>query len=475
MPSPVTRRALLRRGVVAAALLLAGCNVAGPPITAGPRPGEGRLVLYLNGPAAAPLEVTFELSSIGAQIEEGLPVTVRTTPLRVNSMEVVERQVLLAEAFLPQGRYRKLLLGIARARMRQEGKWVDLSVPTEGAVLEADIEIRRGEATTLFMTWDVGRAIEGEAFFRPAFALEGRGQELRRVLAYVTNEGSDTLSVIDRSLDRVVAVLAVGRSPRGIAISRDTTRAFVVNSRDNTLAVVDITSNRVIHTTNLELGAGASDIVVTPDGRTLYVSNTQLNSVSAIDAQNFQTLRTVPVGVRPGALVLIPPRAGLLVANGGSNTLSLLDTSRNVVAATIAVDFQPSNLAVDASGSQAFVPHLGSPRLSVVSLSSLRSVKTVTVGVGAAVVPEGEVGGSRLLVARPREGRVALVDVGLNAEVDSIAVGEEPRYMALEPDREKLYVVNRGSDTVSVVDRFSRRVRATIEVGKRPYAIAIVP
>ncbi len=475
MPLPVIGQTLLRCGVLAAALLLGGCTVAGPPAPTGPRPGEGRLVLYLNGPAAAPLEVTFEIVSIGARIDEGLALPVRTAPLRISSLEVVERQILLAEAFLPEGRYRRLVLALGKARLRQEGKWVDLSLPPEGALLETDIEIRRGEATTLFMTWDVGRTIEGEAFFRPAFALEGRGQELRRVLAYTTNEGSDTLSVIDRSLDRVVAVLAVGRAPRGIAISRDTTRAFVVNSRDNTLAVVDITSNRVIHTTNLELGAGASDVVITPDGRTLYVTNTLLNSVSAIDAQNFQALRTVPVGVRPAAMALIPPRAGLLVANGGSNTLSLLDTSRNVLAATIAVDFQPSNLAVDAAGAQAFVPHLGSPRLSVVSLSSLRSVKTVTVGVGAAVVPEGEAGVSRLLVARPREGRVALFDVGLNAEVDSIPVGEEPRYMALEPDREKLYVVNRGSDTVTVVDRFSRRVRATIEVGKRPYAIAIVP
>lgn len=469
------RRALRGACVMLAMLLLASCNVAGPPLAAGPRPGEGRLVVYLNGPAAAPLDVTFELASIGARIEEGLPVPVRSSPLRISSLEAVERQILLAEAFLPQGRYRKLSLGIAKARMRLEGKWVDLAAPPEGALLDTDFEIRRGEATALFMTWDVGRSIEGEAFFRPDFALEGRRQELRRVLAYVSNEGSDTVSVIDRSLDRVVAVLAVGRAPRGIAIARDTSRAFVVNSGESTLGVIDVNSNRVIHTTNLEVGAGASDAVITPDGRTLYVTNTALNSVSAIDAQSFQTVRTVAVGLRPTGLALIPPRAGLLVANGGSNTLSLIDTSRNAVVATIPVDFQPSNLAVDATGGQAFVPHLGSPRLSVVSLSTLRAVRTVTVGVATAVLPEGDVGGSRLLVARPRDGRVSLFDVGLNAEVDSIAVGEEPRYLALEPDREKLYVVNRGSGTVTVIDRFSRRVRATIQVGKRPYAIAIVP
>ncbi|MBI2528388.1 MAG: beta-propeller fold lactonase family protein [Candidatus Rokubacteria bacterium] len=460
---------------ILAVLLLAACNVAGPPLPAGPRPGEGRVSLYLNGPAAAPLEITFELTSIGALIDDGLPAPLRAAPRRIASLEVVERQILLAEAFLPQGRYRKLALGITKARVRQEGRWVDLSTPPEGVRIDTDFEIRRGEATALFMTWDVGRSIEREAFFRPAFALEGRGQELRRVLAYVSNEGSDTVSVIDRSLDRVVAVLAVGRAPRGLAVTRDTSRAFVVNSGESTLGVIDVNSNRVIHTTNLEVGAGASDAVITPDGRTLYVTNTALNSVSAIDAQSFQTVRAVPVGLRPAGLALIPPRAGLLVANGGSNTVSLIDTSRNAVAATIPVDFQPSNLAVDATGGQAFVPHLGSPRLSVVSLSALRSVRTVTVGVAAAVLPEGEVGGTRLLIARPREARVSLFDVGLNAEVDSIAVGEEPRYLALEPDREKLYVVNRGSDTVTVIDRFSRRVRATIQVGKRPYAIVLVP
>jgi YVTN family beta-propeller protein len=468
-------RVLRTAGIALAVLAFAGCNVAGLPAPAGPRPGEGRLVLYLNGPVAAPLEVTFEIASIEAVREGGIRASVRSSPISINSLEVVERQLLLAEGFLPEGRYRSLSLTAGKARVRLEGKWADLSVPPEGFLLAVDFEIRRGDATALFMTWDVGRTIEREAFFRPAFAFEGRAQELRRVLAYVTNEGSDTVSVIDRSLDRVVSVVAVAARPRGIAVARDTSRAFVVNSGSHTLSVVDVNTNRVTHSTHLEVGASASDAVITPDGRTLYVTNTALNSVSVIDAQSFQTIRTVAVGLRPWALALIPSRAGLLVANSVSNTLSLIDTSRNAVAATIPVDFQPSNLAVNASGSLAFVPHLGSPRLSIVSLSSLKTVKTLTVGVAAAALPEGDGSVGRLFVAGTRSRRVSLFDITLNAELDSIAVGEEPRYLALDPDREKLYVVNRGSDTVTVIDKFSRRVRATIQVGKRPYAIAIVP
>ncbi len=471
MPLPVIRAA----GVLLLAVSLGGCSAAGPTAPTGPRPGEGRLVLYLNGPAAAPLELTFDLVSIEAVLEGGGRISLHASPRRLSSLELVDRQILLAEAFIPQGRYRNLVLAIGKARMRQEGRWVDLSVPPEGFQLDANFQVRAGETTGLFMAWDVGRSIEGEAFFRPAFAFSGPAQELRRVLAFVSNEGSDTLSVIDRSIDRVVSVLAVGRAPRGLAVARDTSRAFVVNSGSDTLGVIDVSTNRVIHTTNLEVGARPSDVVITPDGRTLYITNMALNSVSVLDAQSFQTIRTIAVGLRPWALAAIPHRAALLVANSGSNTLSLIDTARNAVVGTIPVDIQPSAIAVDPSGGLAFVAHLSSPRLAIVSLGTLRPARNVTVGPASAVLADGEGSVGRLFVARPRDGRVALFDLTLNADVESIAVGEEPRDLAVEPDREKLYVVNRGSNSVTVIDRFSRRVRATIEVGKRPYAIAIVP
>jgi YVTN family beta-propeller protein len=470
--APFARRA----AALALAWALAACSGAGPVgSVVGPGFGEGRLVLYLNGSATAPLDLIFQIRSIEAVREDGGRLALRSAPVEIGALRMVDRQVLLAEVALPQGRYRQVALGVGKARARQEGRWVDLAAPPEGVALDTAFEVRAGEATPLFMTWDVGRSIEGETTFRPAFRIEGKAHELRGVLAYVTNEGSDTVSVIDRSVDRVVSVLAVGRAPRGVAVTADTARAVVVNSGSHTLSIIDVNSDRVIHTTNLEAASGASEVVVAPDGRTLYVSNTLLNTVSAISALSFRTLRSIAVGLRPSALALVPSGAMLLVANTGSNTLSVIDAARNEVAATIAVDFRPAYLAVDPTGAQAFVPHLGSPRLSVVSLAGLRVTKTVTAGVAAAVLPESGTATDRVFVARPREGRVSLYDVALNAELAAIAVGHEPRHLALDADRDKIYVVNRGSDTVTVLDRISRRVRATIEVGRRPWAMAIVP
>jgi YVTN family beta-propeller protein len=464
--------------MAAVALALGACQAAGPSAVAGPRPGEGRLVLYLNGPPSAPLPISFDLASIEAVTEEGARLPVRPSPIKIDSLEVVGRQILLAEAFLPAGRYRTMALGVARTRARQEGRWQDLSTPADGFTVDAAFEIRAGEPTVLFMTWDADRSIEADTAFRATFGFEGRGREPRTVLGFVTNEGSDTVSVIDRSVDRVVDVLGAGRGPRGVAVTADTTRAFVVNQASQTLTVIDVPNGRVFHTTNLEGGSAPSDIAITADGRALYVTNTAIGSVTAIDARSFQTLRTIPVGLRPSAVTAVPSRRLVVVANGGSNTLSVIDASDPFnprLLATTPVDFQPAHLAADAAGALLFVPHLGSPRLAVVSLSSLRTVKSVTVGVASAALPDGEGSTGRVFVARVREGRVSLYDTALGADLGSTPVGDEPRYLALDPDREKLYVVDRGSDTVTVVDRFSRRVRGTIHVGKRPYAIALVP
>jgi YVTN family beta-propeller protein len=472
MPLQVTRGRLV-------ALLLVTAVAAGacatPPAPSPVSPGSGaRFVLYLDGPPAAPLHVAFELAEVHLVRDDGFRAPVLPGPVRIDSLDVVERQVLLAEAFVPEGRYRGLALTVRNPRVRREGRWVDLASPGVAAI-DVDVGVGRGIAATRFLTWDVGRAIEADALFRASFGLEAPAPELRGVLAYVASEGAGTVSVVDRSVDRVVAVIEAGRGPRGLAVATRRPRAFVVDGRAHALTVIDVADHRVIHTTPLEVGAGAGDAVLSPDEQRLYVVNTALNTVSAIDVTSFQVVATIPVGLRPGPLAMAPAGGRLLVGNQGTNTVSVIDTARNMVTATVEVDFRPAGLAIDAGSEQAFVGHLGSARLAIVALSTLRVTRTVNTGPVAAVFPEPDPFLARVFVARAGLPRVAVYDVNLNSELESIAVGMDPVAFGHDPDREKLYVVNRGSNTVSVVDRRSRRLLATIAVGARPAAIAILP
>ncbi len=454
----------------------AACNVPQAIVKATRKTGDGTFVLFLNGPPKTPFSITLDLAAMEAVREDGTAYPLLTQPKQIESLSVVERQILLAEAFLPPGKYREISMRIPKARLARGGQTTDLSVPPEGFLLPASFEVRPGETAPLFMNWNVEQSVEGQVFLRAAFTFSGPVMDLRGVLAYVTNEDSDTVVIIDRSTDRVINVIEVGNRPRGIVVSPllspDSSRAFVVNSGSNNLTILDVKNQKVLHTANLEIGANPSAIAISPDGRTLYIANTALNSVSVMDASSFQTIQLIPVGQRPMALALDPNGTTLLVANMVGNSVSVIDTRRNTVTATIPVEFQPVWVAVEPSGTRAFVAHLRSLRLAVISLATLQVETRANVGAAAAVLPDPATG--RLFIALPTQNRLSYFDANINAELASTAVGREPHRLALDNDRGKLYVVNQGSDSVTVVEKDTRRVRTEIPTCKRPYDIAII-
>jgi YVTN family beta-propeller protein len=62
--------------------------------------------------------------------------------------------------------------------------------------------------------------------------------------AYVANEKSGTLSVIDTATDVVVGEIKAGTKPRGMAAASGSTRIFVSDQPANALLVVDAGSAR---------------------------------------------------------------------------------------------------------------------------------------------------------------------------------------------------------------------------------------
>jgi YVTN family beta-propeller protein len=60
--------------------------------------------------------------------------------------------------------------------------------------------------------------------------------------------GTGRLSVIDANSYKVVATVAVGKRPWGVAISRDRRYVYTANGLSNDVSVVDTSTNRVVAT-----------------------------------------------------------------------------------------------------------------------------------------------------------------------------------------------------------------------------------
>jgi YVTN family beta-propeller protein len=63
--------------------------------------------------------------------------------------------------------------------------------------------------------------------------------------AYITNQSSNTVSVIDTVTNTVSATIPVGLTPFGVAVSPDGSKVYVANISSNTVSVIATATNTV--------------------------------------------------------------------------------------------------------------------------------------------------------------------------------------------------------------------------------------
>ena len=80
----------------------------------------------------------------------------------------------------------------------------------------------------------------------------------------------------------------------------------------------------------------------------------------------YRVSATVPVGKNPGGVAVDPGTHTVYVTNSEDNTVSVMDASTRTVTATVPVGKSPQGVAVDPDTHTAYVPNLFDSTLSVI-------------------------------------------------------------------------------------------------------------
>jgi YVTN family beta-propeller protein len=83
--------------------------------------------------------------------------------------------------------------------------------------------------------------------------------------------------------------------------------------------------------------------------------------------------------------------------------------------------------------------------------------------------------GTLLLVVNPDSNTLTLVDPATSSPLIELAVGVDPRTVAVDDAGRRAYVANRVSGTLSVVDLVARTVISEVPVGRRPFGVLVSP
>ena len=333
-----------------------------------------------------------------------------------------------------------------------------------------------------------------------------------RVL-YAACGPTGTVAVIDVAERRVIRMVPVGGTPRGLAVSDDdATLAVSLEGRDE-VVLFDLPA--CAERARIAVGADPEGLAFRPDGRRLYVANRLSQDVSIVDVARATVSGRVQAGREPFALVRSPDgrtlavvsrRADLAPADQAPQTeVTLLDAETGEVRSRVHL---PSCHLCEAGAFTADSRHLLVPAIRVHNLLPIVQVARGWVLYGALAVVDVARGTVRVLpLAYANEGFAdpagivvsqdvarAFVAAGGNDEVGVIdvdallargvegdlgrtwryverrvAVGDDPRgmvWLGYGVVDAEVAVSNRLDDTITLLD-VRGGVLATIPVGPR--------
>jgi YVTN family beta-propeller protein len=114
--------------------------------------------------------------------------------------------------------------------------------------------------------------------------------------AFVANIGSGSVTVIDLNKSQRIADIETGAGAEGIDISPDEKEVWVSNRSANTVSVIDAGSLKILAT--LESKDFPIRVKFTPDGKHVLVSNARSGDVAIFEAKTRKEIKRIPMQVK---------------------------------------------------------------------------------------------------------------------------------------------------------------------------------
>jgi len=194
--------------------------------------------------------------------------------------------------------------------------------------------------------------------------------------AYVTNSWDNTVSVVDLVIGRQVGLIPVGGYPMGIALSRDGRRAYVACDEGG-LDVLDVVNRVPI--ASLAIGTHPRHVAVDPSGAYAYVTwGDSPGYVAVIDTAGLTRVADIAVGDIPQGICISGDGSTIYTANAGSGTCSVVDTvARAVIAIVDLGGGYPQGACIQPDGSRVYITHYYGSRVSVIGTASRSLLTTI--------------------------------------------------------------------------------------------------
>ena len=145
---------------------------------------------------------------------------------------------------------------------------------------------------------------------------------------YVSNNGSNTVSVINGTSGVVMATIPVGTGPGGIDVNPNTNMVYVANYNSSNVTVINGMTNAVV--TMIPVGVNPQTLTVNPNTNMIYVANYTGGSVSVINGATNTVVANITVPNAQGVDVNASTNT-IYVGSANTNSLYVINGNTNTV------------------------------------------------------------------------------------------------------------------------------------------------
>jgi YVTN family beta-propeller protein len=222
-----------------------------------------------------------------------------------------------------------------------------------------------------------------------------------------------------------------------------------------TLSVLG-TRTLALKTTISGIGNSPVTLAITPNGKEVYVTHLAGDTVDVFDIPTGKLLPPITVGTGPVAVAFTPNGKSAYVTNFDIGTVSIIDVATGTAEPTaITVGEGPSGIVILPDGKKAYT--LNYFTISVIDLSTnqvtttINNVGNVQSATVSALTPDG-----KYLYVPVFDGSSPGTVVVISTETDTVVgtpipVGKEPLALAIAPSGKRAYVSDYGDNTVTVI------------------------
>jgi YVTN family beta-propeller protein len=436
--------------------------------------GLAQVVIYARSDTPITLPLVWEIRKISLNTADGRQVDVPGSASSVSLSRMPYSQSLLAVSEVGSGSFTGITLFTREVYSEISGQPV--SFGSKAITVDHAFSIVAGDSKTLTLLIDLQYTGSPETAkeFLPVLSIEPENPSPSGKLVYVANEDAANISIIDKSLKKVVYNVFVGTQPYALAADQRRRRLYIADRKDGVIYEMNMVANRLVKATEIEYVDEPVHIEPIGEEDIMLVLNYGSNSVYVMDAFSSRIIETVEISENPVDAVYSSVYDMAFVVSKRWGMLSVLDFSLRpvMVDTTIRVEREPMGIAIDDTEEWLFISSSGSIDLTVFEIRRMGIERTVTVGLGAGDIAFDPFG-RRLYICMMDTQEVLCMDPFTGVMFYRIPLPSSPGKILFEKDEKLVYVTVPDADAVAVIDPMSQRIEHWIETGYRPSSIAV--